>query len=429
MGAVSAVLFGDYTRSFWLVLAIAVIGIAFAGVGYCLWCCTHALAMCCSPCRCCGRRIRIRGKGDPATLGAPEEAPPLRGPHGLRPTDNDLYASIKNVDRKRGGRPHVLVAAGAHTARPAQPEGGATPRANAHGVVLEFTDVISASSRRARTQLETASTSRVHLCREHPCRAEVDVALHATAYAPIDRDHPLGLRGESNPTARRCRLSIANLTTCLAWTFRQTSLAGYRTGRGVSRLGSWCCCCACRSPDDGSTPGEWKDSLSESESEPEDTRCQAHLVLCAGYSSEATGFTSKRCWDRALTAPTRLIEEDACASGLGLTGSEPGTARLCHCHAKTYELERVKLKCAYQACYQLGTVHVQGLTLCGEHARAHLRAEPDPQDGARNPLPLAGSTRGGTVTPPDPDNRLTRRAWGGRKAQRANHDQRGGFAI
>ena len=146
MGAVSAALFGDYTRSFWLVLAIAVIGIAFAGIGYCLWCCTHAPAMCCSPCLCCARRARARDEANQTSLGIPEEAPPLRGPHGLRPTDNDLYASIKNVDRKRGGRPHVLIAAGSHTARLAQPEGGATPRANAHGVVLEVTDVISASS-------------------------------------------------------------------------------------------------------------------------------------------------------------------------------------------------------------------------------------------------------------------------------------------
>ena len=147
-----------------------------------------------------------------------------------------------------------------------------------------------------------------------------------------------------------------------------------------------------------------KDSLSESESEPEDTRCQAHLVLCAGPNGEASGFAPKRCWDRAPPAAARLIEEDACASGLGLTGSEPGTARLCHCHAKTYELEQVKLKCAYQACYQLGTVHVQGLTLCGEHARAHCRAEPDPQGNARGLPPPASTTRGGTVTPPDPDN-------------------------
>ena len=77
MGAVSAALFGDYTRAFWLVLAIAVIGVAFAGIGYFLWCCTHALAMCCSLCRCCGRRARIRDEANPATLGTPEEAPPF----------------------------------------------------------------------------------------------------------------------------------------------------------------------------------------------------------------------------------------------------------------------------------------------------------------------------------------------------------------
>ena len=109
VGAVSAALFGDYTEAFWLVLAIAIIGIAFAGIGYCLWCCTHALAMCCSPCRRCGRRARIRDEANQTALGTPEEAPPLRGPHGLRPTDNDFYASIKNVDRKRGGLPHVLI--------------------------------------------------------------------------------------------------------------------------------------------------------------------------------------------------------------------------------------------------------------------------------------------------------------------------------
>ena len=179
MGAISTALFGDYTRTFWSVLAITGLGIALAVISYCLWCCTHALAICCLHCRICRRRAP--SQDEPDLTDPPEETPPLRGPHGLQPTDNDFYASIKNISRKRGGRPHVLVAAGAHTARLAQPEGGATPRANAHGVVLEFTDVISASSRRARNQLETASTSRVHLCREHPCRAEVDVALHATA--------------------------------------------------------------------------------------------------------------------------------------------------------------------------------------------------------------------------------------------------------
>jgi len=116
VGAVSTALFGDYTRSFWMILATAIIGVAFAGIGYCLWCCTHALAMCCSPCRCCGRRIRIRGKGDPSTLSAPEEAPPLRGPHGLRPTDNDLYASIKCGSQTRRATPRHCSRRGSHRA-------------------------------------------------------------------------------------------------------------------------------------------------------------------------------------------------------------------------------------------------------------------------------------------------------------------------
>ena len=387
MGAVSTALFGDYTRSAWLLLAMAVTGLAFAGIGYCLWCWTRALAICCAPCRRCGRRSGAGGSDAHPDLPQ-EEAPTLRGPHGAQPTTNDFYASIKNVDRKRGGRPHVLVAAGDHTTRLAQPEGGATPRANAHGVVLDFTEVISASSRRARTQLEASSTLKVHLCREHPCRAEVDVALHATAYAPIDREHPLDLRSE-NPPPRRWCWPAAGVVQCAWWTFRRTGQAGYHTGRGVTRLGGRLCCCARRGHRDANTPGAWKDSLSETESEPEDTRCQAHLVRCA----DGTCF-AKRCWDRALTAATRLIEEDAYASGLGLTGSDPGTARLCHCHAKTYELERVRLKCAYQACYQLGTVQAQGLTLCGEHARAHCRVEaPVPEEEERTPGSGTKSTR------------------------------------
>ena len=291
-------------------------------------------------------------------------------------------------------------------------------------MVLELNDVISASSRRARTQLETANTSRVHLCREHPCRAKVDVALHSTAYAPIDRDRPLDLRGESNPTPRRCRLSIASIIACIAWTLRQTSFVGYRTGRGFTRLGSWFCCCARRSPADGSAPGEWKDSLSESESEPEDTRCQAHLVLCGGPSGEASGFAPKRCWDRALPAAARLTEEDACASGLTLAGSEPGTARLCHCHAKTYELERVQYYSApTKRATSLGPCTCRGGPSAGNTPELTFepRAEPDLQGGTRGlPLPV-GTACGGIVTPPDPDNPQPVGSGAG-ETRRANHD-------
>ena len=49
MGAVSNALFGNYTTAVWALLAISVTGIAFTGVGYCLWCWIRALAMCCTP--------------------------------------------------------------------------------------------------------------------------------------------------------------------------------------------------------------------------------------------------------------------------------------------------------------------------------------------------------------------------------------------
>ena len=271
VGAVSSALFGDYTVAAWALLTLAVTGTASAGIGYCIWCLTGALVTCCAPCRQCLRRRASPPREDEPTRRYPQEAPPLRGPLGQGPTDNEFYARIKNTDRKRGGRPHLLIATGDHTARVAQPEGGPTPRANAHGVTLDYTEVISASSRRARTQLESAATKRVHLCREHPCRAEMDVALHATAYAPIDRDHPLDLKKPpAGPPSWRSR--AWEVCRCLWWTCHRTGSVGYQAGRGVRRLGVLACCRRRRSNPDTTAPGAWRDTLSESESEPEDRK-------------------------------------------------------------------------------------------------------------------------------------------------------------
>lgn len=103
VGAISTALFGDYTRTFCMsVLAITGVGIALAVISYCLWCCTHALALCCLHCRVCRRRAPTQA--EPDLSAPPEETPPLRGPHGIQPTDNDFYASIKNIRKSYAGR-------------------------------------------------------------------------------------------------------------------------------------------------------------------------------------------------------------------------------------------------------------------------------------------------------------------------------------
>eukprot|EP00972_Heterocapsa_arctica_P013241 1945270-Heterocapsa_arctica.AAC.1 len=75
------------------------------------------------------RRRKVISLGNSRRSGWPT----LRGPQGQLAADNEFYAMIRNPDPKQGGRLHVLVRAGAHTARISQAETGRVPRINAQG--------------------------------------------------------------------------------------------------------------------------------------------------------------------------------------------------------------------------------------------------------------------------------------------------------
>eukprot|EP00972_Heterocapsa_arctica_P107561 15845923-Heterocapsa_arctica.AAC.1 len=55
-----------------------------------------------------------------------------------------------------GGRPHVLVATGNHVARLELSKDGPIPRANAQGITLAYAEVVSATARGIRGQLDRA---------------------------------------------------------------------------------------------------------------------------------------------------------------------------------------------------------------------------------------------------------------------------------
>eukprot|EP00972_Heterocapsa_arctica_P073001 10782536-Heterocapsa_arctica.AAC.1 len=59
------------------------------------------------------RRRKVISRGGSRRSGWPT----LRVPQGQQAADNEFYALIRTPDPKQGGRLHVLVWAGAHTAR------------------------------------------------------------------------------------------------------------------------------------------------------------------------------------------------------------------------------------------------------------------------------------------------------------------------
>ena len=299
LGLTGTALVGDYWESVlqsagWLVFAVVM-----ASIGYCLRSSTQAIRfLVVEPFRWFfpGSPRAAVGEPAPARNAGPTRVE-LRGPNGDRPADNEFYGSIKNVDRRRGGRPHLLVSAGDQMARLEQPAGGAAARVSAHGVVLEYTNVLGASSRRARRQLERAPVKKVHLCRESPCPATLDVALHATLYGPLDPDAVFGF-GDGWREHLKTAASCAG--NCLRCTGTNTGRAGCCVGRCLGRsVGA--CCLRRRRREEPQVPKEWRrdDGLSETESEPDDVKCCAHQVFLEEPGMGPVPLARKACHERA----------------------------------------------------------------------------------------------------------------------------------
>ena len=111
----------------WRAVVALILGIVCAGALYLAGtgcqAFVGALAMIC----CCRRAPPAPRPAVPP--GPPEpQLPEMRGPQGDTATDNEYYGSIKNRDRNTGGRPHVVVRAGAQIVRLEQPDGGPAAR-------------------------------------------------------------------------------------------------------------------------------------------------------------------------------------------------------------------------------------------------------------------------------------------------------------
>eukprot|EP00972_Heterocapsa_arctica_P024080 3548140-Heterocapsa_arctica.AAC.1 len=87
-------------------------------------------------------------------------------------------------------------------------------------------------------------------------------------------------------------------------------------------------------------------------------------------------LASRTCGEQAQKQGTRLLEEDICASGTGLTLEPPGIARLCHYHDQTYAAERLVGKCEYLTCYHQGTMAWEGIKLCARHVKPTSHQQP-----------------------------------------------------
>ena len=279
-------------------------------------------------------------------------------------------------------------------ARLEQPAGGAAARVSAHGVVLEYTNVLGASSRRARRQLERAPVKKVHLCRESPCPATLDVALHATLYGPLDPDAVFGF-GDGWREHLKTAASCAG--NCLRCTGTNTGRAGCCVGRCLGRsVGA--CCLRRRRREEPQVPKEWRrdDGLSETESEPDDVKCCAHQVFLEEPGMGPVPLARKACHERAMLEDTALAVRDRGADGTAV-------ARLCHYHRLVYQSKRPPNKCAVAGCEQAATVvDERGVSLCAQH-------------GEQTPGADAGreGRLGASPSPPPP-----RRAQRGRRPRR-----------
>ncbi len=278
----------------------------------------------------------------------------LRGPAGDRGVDNDYYDKVKAwVGGKKGVRPHVVVRIQGHVARLSQSD-GAAPVVRTRGMYIEYEKVISCTSKRLPGKLEKADAKQIHLCRCDGCADDKECAAHSGAYATVPVDtvwDPMDYYPR-----RHWWVACACLRLC-----------------SLGLNGCWGCgCCLCRC---GKRRSSAKSvdllvggRLSETESEPDEPKCQAHLVCYQDDNKRVCTLSLARCCDRACSKGLRMLDEDAYTTGSLLENEEEGLVRLCKYHTQVYTCDRLILKCAKEGCRRKGWEVRSGIKLCRGHA-------------------------------------------------------------
>eukprot|EP00971_Amphidinium_carterae_P145062 2873842-Amphidinium_carterae.1 len=293
----------------------------------------------------------------------------MRGPHGSSPSDAAFLKGIRGRDTQ--GKPYQFLAVIGHEVVRVGRGSVAGPAPKTHGMDYQYTTVHGASSRKARKLLEDTSGPKVlHLCKHHPCTASGDYVAHAACYGSVGEEQIIDLVEKfALPTWWQYKPPTKAVLECSWKCLRHIPL--------VAKLFYW----LFQSGKGG--VAAWKSSRgsdSESETDHEEHVCIAHRVLL-GSDGQGKSLCDRPCPNRASDDWLPLLEEDLETSRLPEEHHQHGQVKLCRHHWQAYKSQRHTRKCARLSCWRLGTVQIDNVLLCAEHARSGDLLAPLRQSG------------------------------------------------
>ena len=244
------------------------------------------------------------------------------------------------------------------------------------GLGVTYTIFKGATSRKIKKELEGRERARIHLCRHTVCD-EADGCVHVKEYAAVDAEAIVDLGQYSRISTYR--MGVLALRT---WFFFLRICLVFTGGC----LG--CCGRRKRSSKVAPTSTSYLDQESESESEVEESPCQAVRVgVRVGH--EMRPLAPEGCRECAGVS-TQLLEEDAQVSDIDDAGKGGNVVvKLCSHHDQVYRAARHAHKCSVVTCYKQVAGALDGVPVCA----AHLV---DRQEGPRATRSRSRSREGST---------------------------------
>ena len=265
-------------------------------------------------------------------------------------------------------------------------------RTNRKGFSCAYDEVIGCTSRSLRRKLETEPLQ-VHLCSADPCLDADLPGVHIVSSAAVPRtsEYDLQEMAGRGPWSRAWRV--------LVWGSRTLASIDWLRHVGSRRLAQR------QRPE--------LDPNSETDTDPDDHPCQAHLVALA-VPGGIVALSECPCSDAARGEPISLLLEDADRSATGeLGGSRPRyTFGGCPTHRNAYMASRATRACARVGCHRSKSHVREGIPLCDEHSKPAVTWHDEPPVTAP---PRSRSPSPGRIAPlpaaPEDSLHAPARAW------------------
>ena len=330
--------------------------------------------------------LYFRGTPDDETIHSVHDCEWI-GPDTDSGITNELYRDHlrgRSITNKKAN--HLVIEVDGHFARLSRAT-GRMKAACQHGQLWSVGEIVSTSGNDIRRLIDENDPPLICCCRHANCQQPA-AALHVKAYAGVDANIALDLRGDIHSITHLCCLKMYALMCLAHIRFPRRKLLRCRQGL-----------CPRRRPEGqrlgrraGVQAGNRDDRHPDSESEPEDYPCRAECIAWRSRGTKKTVFLTKHpCCEPAVCDTVVMLTDDLRFSDTTEFPRVKGQvfAPLCRSHADRYAAARRPDQCTLDGCVELWTGALRGVRRCDKHQLNEAPAIRDTPPSPRQAATLA----------------------------------------